>query len=343
MAYYIIIYIILLFSLFLKEAKGKRIGWFVFIIFFIMTTFRHESVGVDTINYLNYTGERRETEFVYIFIYGLNLLGYNISIIHVMSIVTYLCCFLCILKNRLDVRYFALFFFLFSFFFESMNISRQIASISVLSLFIPYIFERDFKKSLLFFVGVVLASGFHYTTLFMILLYGLRYININLRTAVPVALLLSILLLFDIIPIDVVMLHLLPDDYSGYSNILEKGTISFFGYIYRIVLLIFQLGLLGMLRDKKDVTFFFLYIIVTNASIGMNPIVSRIFLTFTFMSIIICSRFFYDAVKLKNKKRIMMFIVYVLLNTYFAFSFLRSASEFGSYKFADNMAFLNVL
>lgn len=342
MAYYVIIYFILLSSFFLKDDNGKALGWFVFIIFFLMTTFRHESVGVDTINYLNYTGERRENEFVYLFITMLNLLGYNISIIYVMSIVTYLSCFLCILKNRLDVRYFTLFFFLFYFFFESMNISRQVASLSVLSLFIPYIYEKNFKKSLLFFIGVILASGFHYTTLYMMVLYGLRYISIRAKIYVPLAFLLSVLFLFDIIPIDTIMTFFLPDEYKDYSTILKKESISFLGYLYRLFLLLFQLKILGFLKGNNDRCFFFLSIIVSNAAIGMNPIISRIFLIFSFVSIIICSRFFCEAVKSKNKTQIQMFIIYVILNTYFAFSFLRSAPEFGNYKFADTMAFLNV-
>ncbi len=253
MALYYIVFLCAIIALLLPYKKGLFLSWFVFFFMFLMSFYRDATVGTDTLNYLIYSSEHRESEYIITFITWLIAEGDLDSrgIIYATSLVTYIFSGLCVFKYKLDVRYFVLFFFLGNIFTMGMNISRQIAAVSITAYFVPYIMNISFKKSWRFFLGIVLAYGFHYSSLFAVLLYPiLRYVNIEKKRLGIIMLIVSPLVLFNIIPIDSIMAMFIPDEYSSYST-SRTLTASLLGYIYKVLLLVLQYKLLSNIRDVK--------------------------------------------------------------------------------------------
>ena len=334
MILYYIVFLCALIALLLPYKKGQLVSWIVFFFMFLMSFYRNVTVGTDTLNYLIYSSEHRESEYIVTFIAWLIAEGDLDSrgIIYVTSLVTYIFSGLCVFKYKLDVRYFVLFFFLGNIFTMGMNISRQIAAVSITAYFVPFIMNTSFKKSLWFFLGIVLAYGFHYSSLFAVLLYPiLRYVNIGKKHLGFIMLMVSPLLLFNIIPIDRIMALFIPDEYSSYST-TRTLTASLLGYIYKMFLLLLQYKLLSHIRDVKVCLFYVLGVITSNISIGMDSNVARIFLIYSFLNVIAIAHI---GTLMRDEKALKKMPLYamILISTYFCFIGIQTNPDLNNYLF----------
>ncbi len=164
MLFYYVVFALILVSFIPKEKFGKYIAWLAFGFMFLMTLFRAEDVGTDTINYLVYGTDHRANEFLCMWVVYLMETGVlsDYGMIYVLASVTYLFLLLNVLRFRIDIRYLVLFFFLSDFFVMGMNISRQVAAISLVSFFVPYVLAEQRSKRLLFFCRNHFRNGIAY-------------------------------------------------------------------------------------------------------------------------------------------------------------------------------------
>lgn len=335
MILYYIVFLLSISSFVFPQKKGKLLSWMAFALMFIMTFYRDSTVGTDTINYLMYSDDHRQSEYIVNFILILMYSGVpdNRGIICVTSLVTFIFSGLCVYKYKIDVRYFVLFFFLCNIFIMGMNISRQIAAVSIIAYFVPFVNSFSTKKNLLFFVGIALAYGFHYSSIFCILLYPiLRYVDIKKQTLGIIMVLLSPLLLFNVIPVDSIMLSFVPKEYNSYNTSLSRNLeVSFLGYVYRLSLVFLQYKLLYTIKDAKLCMLFVLCVLSSNIGIGMDSNVYRIFLIFSFLQVIIYSHI--GGITKYGIREKWPLLLLIVLSTFFCFVGIQSNPDLNNYQF----------
>lgn len=343
MQIYIIIYVIALcLTLFKKETKFSLA---LLALLFIVTAFRDETVGADTYNYLYFfsheTGSNvdvssRVLEFLnmgaysFIYINGLE----NRFILIFYAFVSYLFLYIISKKYRIRLSYLLLFFFLTSLFIKNLNISRQVVSITILATGVSYIFDKSFKKSLLFFVFVVLAGGFHASSYFFIFLYAFRYLrnyNDTGKTIPLYVFLISMAFIIGIIPLEPIIRQIMPVEYQLYSKALSHTySGSIVGLFFILFNLIVQCVLLS--RYKGDYYLLFAFcIIISSITVGMDFVVGRITLIFSLMSCVVFSDFFGEYKKASFD--LLLFIFVVLSKTYFSFSAILRDPDLVPYNF----------
>lgn len=74
MTLYYIVFLLSICSFVFSRKKGIYISWVVFTLMFIMTFCRDSTVGTDTINYLIYSDDHRQSEYIVNFISWLVLM-----------------------------------------------------------------------------------------------------------------------------------------------------------------------------------------------------------------------------------------------------------------------------
>ena len=335
MILYYIVFLMSIISFVLPRKIGKLLSWMAFALMFIMTFYRDSTVGTDTINYLIYSDDHRQSEYIVNFISTLMVSGIldDRGIICITSLVTYFFSGLCVWNYKIDIKYFVLFFFLGNIFVMGMNISRQIAAVSIIAYFVPFINSCNTKKSLLFFVGIALAYGFHYSSVFCVLLYPiLRYLDIKKQTLGIMMVLFSPLLLFNIIPVDSIMRSFIPKEYNSYSTVLSRNLeVSLLGYVYRLLLVFLQYKLLYTIKDPKLCILFVLGVLSSNIGIGMDSNVSRIFLIYSFLLVIIYSHI--GGITKNGIREKWPLLLLIVLSTFFCFVGIQSNPDLNNYKF----------
>lgn len=336
MTLYYIVFLLSVGSFVFSRKKGTFLAWIVFVLMFIMTYYRDSTVGTDTINYLIYSDDHRESEYIVNFISWLIVSGdlNSRGIICATSLVTFIFSGLCVHKYKIDVRFFVLFFFLCNIFVMGLNISRQIAAVAIIAYFVPFINSCHIKKRLLFFVGVAFAYGFHYSSMFCVVLYPiLRYVEVKKQTLGIIMVLLSPLLLFNIIPIDSIMQSFVPKEYNSYSASLNRNLeVSLLGYVYKLLLVFLQYKLLNTIKDSKICLLFVLGVLSSNIGIGMDSNVSRIFLIYSFLQVIIYSYIGGGITKYNIREKWPLMLI-IVMSIYFCFAGIQSNPDLNNYKF----------
>ena len=337
MILYYIIVLLILFSIIIKNKLGKCIGWIVFVLMAYMTMFRGDNVGTDTMNYLRYNAEHRIEEYFVTGIVSLIFTGtFNErAVIYATCFVTYFFAFLNIRKYKIDVRYFCLFFFIYSFFAMGLNISRQIAAIVIVANFLPYIFDKSKKKSLLFFVGCILGAGFHISSLLLVYLYVLRFVKISNKNDGLIIFLLGSAILLNILPMASIMQKFLPNIYADeYSGDFQRNEgVSIIGYIYRLFTLGIYAYIYKYLSYRKDIWLYGFSAIMVNGTIGMDPSISRIFYINSYI-IIIYSCLAYTSYNMKKDNKLkMLFWFQTLMGLYMTLSFMKNHPDLNRFEF----------
>jgi hypothetical protein len=184
------IYIILIICLLLLSNSKK--GILSFIILFLISGFRDISVGTDTINYSrifeNPNSFERINDFIWIYLNSF-FLEQGLSFHYILIIATFiflLMIYLTALKMKVNVG--LSFFYLVSFFFyfQSFNITRQLIAASIILYAFTFIIDR---KLLFFLLFVFIASGFHFSAIFVAPFYFIS--NKSYKPALVIPLLFS--------------------------------------------------------------------------------------------------------------------------------------------------------
>ena len=283
MQYYCILLILCLVAVFSKNITIKNlISWITLALMFILTVFRADHIGYDTENYLyNFTVETRVSEWLTTLMYlWANYFAVDKRVILVIyGVITYICIPKISQKYNIQMPYILLFYLLGGYFIMGLNIMRQIASVSLIILAIPYIYSPSFRKSLLYFLIIIVAAGLHISSIVFLALYCLRFINISKKNAIIITSLISPLIVLNIIPIDNIIKNFIPENYESYSSIVDRTlAVSSLGYIANLIYLILKIYLLRYIEDKFNLLYA-ISIILTSSFLGMDSNVARIFLS----------------------------------------------------------------
>lgn len=188
-----LIYLILIISIIvcgiIFEKKNKRLYSIIMVILFtVISGLRYYSIGNDTSTYfygfktiLRYGIEafsisRYEKGYILLNLIIGNFTDNFTIMLTVCALITniFICNF--IRKNSKCMCVSFLLFFFCRFFFSEMNIVRQYIAIGILLYSIKYI---ENKKLLKYLGCVCIATAFHYSAIFMILIYYLYDIKLN--------------------------------------------------------------------------------------------------------------------------------------------------------------------
>lgn len=175
MEIYLWIYAIALLLFFIKNKKVSNFYSLLYIIFLsVVCIFRSENVGADTSTYLKLyetdaASERYSNEFLFYLIpriarsYGLDKYGCQV----IMGMCFYIP-FLLFLFKKCQCPAISLLIFLIStnrYFFETFNITRQMAAVPMVLWAISYYYEKKFIVGSFF---LFLGCGFHMSALFSV-------------------------------------------------------------------------------------------------------------------------------------------------------------------------------
>lgn len=193
MFFYILLFCFLVGSIILYP-KNKKLGLFWIFVLCCLSMFRAESVGTDTANYTDFIYNTQEfiIDFSENFDIGRVLeIGYlyakvwiyenNYSariLICLFSVITFL--FLLLSLKRMSLPYgIGTLIFSVLFYLTSFNIARQICACSIILYAYTFLFENGNKKYL-FFLFIILATSFHGASILYSLMYGIRYLKLDL-------------------------------------------------------------------------------------------------------------------------------------------------------------------
>lgn len=182
MLLYILLFILLLLGF--VDKRDKKLGKLIIFLMFLVSFFRGDSVGIDTWSYAHpsldtesYSGIR-VFEVLYHFS-ATSIVPYvQHGVIFLFSIITFVFLYLSAKRFKVDPIVVFLFFFIFGYFDLSLNICRQFAAASVLLYAYSFLGERG-KTSLWFFPLVLFAATIHSSSLFMLILFPLRFIDLS--------------------------------------------------------------------------------------------------------------------------------------------------------------------
>lgn len=163
--------------------NSKKCIWAIIVILTLFAGLRHYSVGIDTISYVNHFDLIKKGEFAYA--YGLEESFKYIcyGFLKIIPNNTALLTFLYLIINGLiiwrmwDFRRVSAFgtmvaCYYMGFFLLSLNIMRQFCAIAIVFYFTRYLTRH---KTILYLIGVLLASLFHTSGLL-----GIAFLTINL-------------------------------------------------------------------------------------------------------------------------------------------------------------------
>ena len=307
---------------------------FSVVLFFSL--FRGDNIGIDTINYLDVRTHSEidlsnieldsNTKF---FEFSTNFVYYLIenwhfpkrTIISFFSIVTFAFIYLSSKQFKVKLGYLLFFFTLGGLFLHSFNISRQIAAISVVLYSLYFIFESP-KKSILFFLYILIATSIHGACLYLSVLYIFRWVKISQKKAVLAILLLSPFFLFNIIsPLNLLINYSPVFFVEHYYDDFNTRDVSILGYVAGFLCLGIQVLLLQYSPINKRMTLFVVAILVTCITGHLPTIIMRLFIIFDF---IVC--LFYSEYLEKCNLKLRM-PVKALMSLYFTYTFLSAVSR----------------
>lgn len=285
MSIYILLYFFLLAGIFLKRNKQRFHLIFSFFLLFFLAAFRDTSVGTDTSTYeeifnrVSVGGQIvQETGWFY----------FNKIVVYFGGDFRWLLVFSSLLVifpiYRISKRYsfnpcLSIFlFYTLYFYLQSFNIMRQIIAVSVLLLFIPFLFK---KKYIHFVVGVALASLFHTTALLAVPFVFINRLKIS-RKLMCVFVFISLVfgVSFSSLVIDKIA------DLLGYVHYLEVHDENSETGLFMIITNIFAMFfIITSSKDSHLLKLFFLYILLYNLTVGV-PYAYRLTFVFSIVQIL---------------------------------------------------------
>lgn len=236
---------------------NRKIWTFILLLpLFLMTAFRSELVGSDTVSYKGlyniFANQSLTSGYHYSMEIGFRLLVkllgylnigfYGFQVLYSVFIYTTLGIFFNRYSNKIA---FSVFFFVtFRVFFFGMTAIRQMIAISIILISVKYILKRKFVKYLIF---VLLASTFHLTSAVFILLYFMPFKKMDLKALVKTGL-ISLPVIIGANYILILALSIFPK-YSSYLTRVE----SYDGiFVYLQTIFIFVFLILGFVQNKNN-------------------------------------------------------------------------------------------
>lgn len=340
LVFYILLAILILFSL---SRQGKlKMGGVSFILLAIVNAFRGESVGSDTINYYNNNFDATfsldfsssyELEWLFCIISnGINSLGINSRwCLWILSIITF--AFLYLASKRFQrqmelslVLVALMFFCVLDFFPLSLNIARQVASISIVLYAYSYLYD---KKKYMFFFWIFIAMGLHFSSIIFFPIYFLRNINFsNIRFVyifIAAYIIFFAVFLYKSILLDFITSHFpLVSLYDHLIDKTEETNKSIASVLYEFIKLNINLYIVHNLLKNAKNKFVGIFIISIFVGLLFNAFygdISRVVLGLSIINVIILASYFSN-----NNLSMMDKLVYLITLFIYSWTVLRSLS-----------------
>lgn len=345
MVIFVLIFI-LLFGLALFDRKNDRLAFVTLILMCFVNAFRAISVGADTINYYNnqFYGEYSldfsstyELEWIF---QSLSALIRDNGIdprwcLYSLSIITSVFLYLSFKRYHkqlgTNLILILLFYFVFDFYSLSFNIARQCASISILLYAYSFLYSEKLRY---FFFYVIIAAGFHISSLLFIFVYFIRKFDINKFKSTEL-IIVSYAILITIFIGKVYLWNFIISSYPAlalYENLMGNTEIGSFS-IFSLLLESFRLGLglyvlvrlrqVGLNRYNTLLYFALLAVILTNSFYGN---ITRIFYGLSIIRVMAFATLFSRLRWSRNDKIVFM------LSTLFYGIFTLSGLNNGAYE-----------
>lgn len=335
--------------------RNKVWGKVAALLLLFFSMFRGINVGSDTINY--YTNNFDFTfdvvsntgyTFEYINIIVTNSIR-NLGLpprfcLFFLSLLTFMFLDLSSRKYRVDLAVVCFFFYLFNFYFLSLNISRQIAAITI--LLYAYSFLQDSApKRYYFFFYLAIAAGIHVSSLLYLpvfLTVAVPFKNTNNKQLSRILLLIGLIVLYVFFQYYGTQLQTyvfsISDSlllYNNYAEQTEIARISFLGLISNVIILLLDIQVYFNLKKKElnvVARLFLLSIIVKILFSSITGNIGRLMWDIVIIKVIAYSYCFSKTIPKMSFKELLFFVLVVLLNAYNVFySINRGAYELVPY------------
>ena len=253
--------------------------------------------------------------FIYKCIYNNNLPERTIIVFY--SLITFLFLRLSSKRLNIDLATLMVVFLLGGAYIYSFNIARQYTGLAVIVYAITYIYEKDFKRSLLFFLFVLFAITIHTSSIIFMPLYLFRYIKAQKRFVYATILLFIFLYVIGIFDIrSLVSGSLSLDSMDAYSDqymheLSAVGQKSLGGYIMMFAQLSVQLFMLNTLFNHYRYSVLFAFVIlVVFLSNDISGDISRVFFGFRLLVMLFMGYY------LSNSKNLYVRYFFIIIYSY---------------------------
>ena len=346
MGIYIICFLLLFAASFLSKNKAFQNVAIAFMVF--ISIFRDVSVGTDTIAYYQMQGFEatgvKAYEYIYYVLLQLKPLLGDYLIIRTTSIIQFVFTILACKRFGVKPVMGLFFFFLFTFFDLSLNIARQYAAVCILLYGYTFL-QYEGKERLKFFLYVILAAGFHITSVVFAFLYFVNFLRVEkIKPIILITVLVICQYVFKNYLNDTFQLWAIAftdsSDLENYSTYFNQAEVMTGGSIGNLIISYSQLflkmyvllSLYKLDTNKAIPTLFFISIVIDMFFEGLWGNLGRMRHSITIINIIAFSTFF---VKAKGGFK---YIILFLTILFFGYSLYYSVSNnaYGTipYKFA---------
>lgn len=285
MTIYIILYILISFSIFIP--KNKLLFIFLYIVLFFIGGMRGIDVGTDTSNYydiyntinsdpngIDYALAFIEPGWIFLnYICGILFNDYR-SIIFIGMFLAITPLLIRVWKSSKNPFLVIFYYVTLYFYIYSFNITRQMIAVSIILFCLDYLEKNKIKQ---YVIGVFCAMLFHYTSIICLFhIYIVKKVNISIKNATIILCFTYILGLY-IIPVLIPSIPLV-GHYSAY--IIDAQTS---GSITRVLLnafFIFILACCNNAKVKPYLCLFFVGIVIYNL-FAYSSAVGRLAIYFT--------------------------------------------------------------
>lgn len=337
--------------------RQKWMGKFILILFLFFSMFRGDHVGNDTMNYMNEssiqykaTGIDTEdtfdnlvdnfgsrTELLTIF---LNQVVYNLdlpprTIIYTYSLITMIFLFLALRRFRVNTSLGLMFYLLSGLYYFSLTAARQMAAVSIVLFAYTFLLEKD-KKRYLFFLYILIAAGFHASSIINVLVFFLHYLKINRNVLLALMVgVCTVCVLFAFNVMDVVYRFFNIEYVSRYMGMYDEASRSLKGRIFDVLTYLFVIySFYVASKEKKSNLHDSIYsvAVMLKAMFTQNStLVARVTYGVTVFMPVYMAKTVVERKLLKNRTAIVLLLLYIVLSIYGIGTYANSSLTSGYY------------
>ena len=327
---YIIMYCAVLFGVF--NHKSTKTGYFVWAVLLFFSVFRGENVGTDTQNYTSfeYSAFRAEKGFEVTSSSSMEVLTNAIFrivesganpriIISFFSVVTFVFLLLLSKRAKINLSFLMMVFLLGGGYIYSFNIARQWAAIAVAAYAITYVYETNFKRSLLFFPFIVLAGSIHFVAIFYSVTFLFRFIKLKYPIAIIALISGFVLSLFVNFNLNGSVLGVFGSYLETYGDLMsvkeERNLMGRIVSLYFIALYAFMMVKMDKIGIGYLIPIMLICTLIGLFTNQMDSIIRRFFMFFNFINSVVLAKYFSS-----DKSHQLLLCAYLVIATYLFFS-----------------------